>query len=215
MAEGLSSRMLMEHKDAQGHGVFTSRAWRRLFEIKGPLVHELILEFFSTFRFGEAVLDLDMAGALEISSARDFLGTAPSYTSIREPMLRLCHRQITCSIAGSSQAPKKERLQGLMVIVQELPVIDMAELWIRRLEEELYELWRSIMGLRGDVDRSITDQGRFTTWMVSCMTQLMDASGHTQAFNNTLVGSSQFPYERRTRRRTDDACTSTPHQLDP
>ncbi|GJS50591.1 hypothetical protein Tco_0623953 [Tanacetum coccineum] len=57
-------RMLIEHRDAQGYSVFTSRAWRRLFEIKGPLVHELILEFFSTFRFGEAVLDLDMAGAL-------------------------------------------------------------------------------------------------------------------------------------------------------
>ncbi|GKG50251.1 hypothetical protein Tco_0521351, partial [Tanacetum coccineum] len=31
----------------------------------GPLVHELILEFFSTFRFGEAVLDLDTAGDLQ------------------------------------------------------------------------------------------------------------------------------------------------------
>ncbi|GJU81489.1 hypothetical protein Tco_1283854 [Tanacetum coccineum] len=50
MAEGLSSRMLMEHRDAQGQSVFTSRAWRGLFEIRGPLVHELILEFFSTFR---------------------------------------------------------------------------------------------------------------------------------------------------------------------
>ncbi|GJU89241.1 putative ribonuclease H-like domain-containing protein [Tanacetum coccineum] len=67
-------------------------------------------------------------------------------------------------------------------------------------EEEVHELQRSIVGLRGDVDRSITDQGRFTTWMVSCMTQLMDASDHTyQAFDNTLVGNSQLPYQRRTR----------------
>ncbi|GJV48284.1 hypothetical protein Tco_1438496 [Tanacetum coccineum] len=44
--------------------IFTSRAWRQLFEIRGPLVHELILEFFSTFIFGEAVVDLDTAGAL-------------------------------------------------------------------------------------------------------------------------------------------------------
>ncbi|GKD77422.1 hypothetical protein Tco_1340043 [Tanacetum coccineum] len=66
---------------------------------------------------------------------------------------------------------------------------------ISRLEEEVQELRRSIMGLRGDVDISITDQGRFTTWMVSCMTQLMDASGRTyQAFDSTLVGSSQLPY---------------------
>ncbi|GJT07039.1 hypothetical protein Tco_0841501 [Tanacetum coccineum] len=121
IAEGLSTRILMEHRDAQGQSVFTSRAWRRLFDIKGPLVHELILEFFSTFRFGEAVLDLDTARALQfqlggarrypswrqfilalglhtteemetISSAGDFLGTTPSYTSIRDPILRLCHR---------------------------------------------------------------------------------------------------------------------------
>ncbi|GJS70117.1 hypothetical protein Tco_0702958 [Tanacetum coccineum] len=41
---------------------------------------------------------------------------------------------------------------------------------IARLEDEVHELWWSIVGLRGDVDRSITDQGRFATWMVSCMT---------------------------------------------
>ncbi|GKF11700.1 hypothetical protein Tco_0049626, partial [Tanacetum coccineum] len=57
MAEGLSNRMLMEHRDAQGQIMFTSRALRRLFDITGPLVHELILEFFSTYRFREAVTD--------------------------------------------------------------------------------------------------------------------------------------------------------------
>ncbi|GKF21482.1 hypothetical protein Tco_0070120 [Tanacetum coccineum] len=65
MAEGLSTRMLMEHMDAQGQSMFTSRAWRRLFDIRGPLVHELILEFFSMFRFGEGILDLDTPGALQ------------------------------------------------------------------------------------------------------------------------------------------------------
>ncbi|GJV31475.1 hypothetical protein Tco_1391875 [Tanacetum coccineum] len=49
----------------QGQSVFTSRASRRLFDIRGPLVNELILEFFSTFRFGEVVLDLDTVGALQ------------------------------------------------------------------------------------------------------------------------------------------------------
>ncbi|GJZ05626.1 hypothetical protein Tco_0539419 [Tanacetum coccineum] len=59
MAEGLSGRMLMEHRDETGVSVFTSRAWRMMFNIRGSLVHELILEFFSTFRFGQAILDLD------------------------------------------------------------------------------------------------------------------------------------------------------------
>ncbi|GJZ71483.1 hypothetical protein Tco_0635334 [Tanacetum coccineum] len=58
---------------------------------------------------------------------------------------------------------------------------------VSRLEEEVQELRQSIVGLRGDVARSITDQSRFSTWMVSCMTQLMDASGRTyQAFDSTL-----------------------------
>ncbi|GJZ80223.1 hypothetical protein Tco_0645217, partial [Tanacetum coccineum] len=79
---------------------------------------------------------------------------------------------------------------------------------IKRLEEEVHELRQSIVGLRGDVDRSITDQGRFATWMVTCMTQLMDANGRTnQAFDSTLVGSSRLPYQRRTRRRTGDTST--------
>ncbi|GKB96668.1 hypothetical protein Tco_0982805 [Tanacetum coccineum] len=42
-----------------------------------------------------------------ISSEGDFLGTVPSYTSIRDLMLKLCHRLIACSIARRSQATKK------------------------------------------------------------------------------------------------------------
>ncbi|GJY91986.1 hypothetical protein Tco_0507768 [Tanacetum coccineum] len=111
MAKGLSARMLIEHRDTLEVSLFTSRAWRQLFDIRGPLVHELILEFFNTFRLGEAILDLDMPGALQfqlgISSVGDFLGTAPSYTVIWDLILRLRHRLIACSIAGRSQATEK------------------------------------------------------------------------------------------------------------
>ncbi|GJZ98644.1 hypothetical protein Tco_0671097 [Tanacetum coccineum] len=212
-------RMLMEHKDAQGQTVFTSQAWRRLFEIRGPLVHELILEFFSTFRFKEAEgmetarfglywvesgRQISEKGDLstywrEISSEGDFLGTPPFYTLIRDPMLRLCHRLIACGIAGRSQTPEKvtvtdlfylrgmdiglvnipyllarylrlftsgrkqcamisegqfvarladhfgllteERLQGLIVIVRDLPVIDMVELVRLQICMELDDTW--------------------------------------------------------------------------
>ncbi|GKD81166.1 hypothetical protein Tco_1348005 [Tanacetum coccineum] len=51
-----------------------------------------------------------------ISSARDFLGTTPSYTVIRDPILRLCHRLIAYSIAGRSQAPKKVTLMDLFYL---------------------------------------------------------------------------------------------------
>ncbi|GJU90209.1 hypothetical protein Tco_1302632 [Tanacetum coccineum] len=125
MAEGLTSRMLMEHKDAQGQSVFTSHAWRWLFEVRGPLVFELIMELFSTFRFSEAIVDID---AEDIQKRRseclleedffwgDFLGAPPSYTHTRDPMLRLCHRLIACSIAGRTQAPKKVIIADLFYL---------------------------------------------------------------------------------------------------
>ncbi|GJX24685.1 hypothetical protein Tco_0230981 [Tanacetum coccineum] len=134
------------HRD-QGQSVFTSWALRRLFDIRGPLVHELILKF---------------------------LRTAPSYTFIWDPMLRLCHKLIACSIVGRSQAPEKVtmtdlfylrgmdvgsvnvpylldrylrlfasgRKQGEMISrVRELPVIDMAELVRLQICVELDNTW--------------------------------------------------------------------------
>nr|GEU66331.1 hypothetical protein [Tanacetum cinerariifolium] len=79
IAKRLSGRMLMEHIDAQGQSIFTSQAWRLLFEVRGPVVHELISEFFSTFRFGKVVLDRDTIGALQFQ-----LGGAKRHISWRE-----------------------------------------------------------------------------------------------------------------------------------
>ncbi|GKE86303.1 hypothetical protein Tco_1560045, partial [Tanacetum coccineum] len=68
---------------------------------------------------------------------------------------------------------------------------------------------RDFRSLRGLVERSITDQGRVSTWMVSCMMQLIEASGQTyQAFDRTFRGSSLAIFERRTRQRTGEASTS-------
>ncbi|GJX69909.1 hypothetical protein Tco_0307080 [Tanacetum coccineum] len=53
---------------------------------------------------------------IRISSTRDFLGTTPSYTLIRDPMLRLCHRLIAFSIAGRSQAPKNVTVTDLFYL---------------------------------------------------------------------------------------------------
>ncbi|GJU45019.1 hypothetical protein Tco_1202285 [Tanacetum coccineum] len=84
MAEGLSGRMLMEHHDKAGVSVFTNRAWRRMLDIKGPLVHELILKFFSTFKFGQAILDSDTLGTLQF-----LLGGARRHMSWRQFILAL------------------------------------------------------------------------------------------------------------------------------
>nr|GEZ17694.1 hypothetical protein [Tanacetum cinerariifolium] len=152
MAEGLSTRMLMEHKDAQGVSMFTSWAWRRLFDIRGPRCmswRQFILalglhtdEEMQTTGFGaywaESARQILDKGDLRdywigISSAGDFLGTVPSYTTIQDLILRLCHRLITCSITRRSQAPEKvvvrpERQQiaaaGAPEAVEDDPAVD-------------------------------------------------------------------------------------------
>ncbi|GJT44082.1 hypothetical protein Tco_0952797 [Tanacetum coccineum] len=44
---------------------------------------------------------------IKISSDRDFLGPAPSYVLIRDPVRRLCHRMIAYIISGRGQVPEK------------------------------------------------------------------------------------------------------------
>ncbi|GJU78156.1 hypothetical protein Tco_1275226 [Tanacetum coccineum] len=207
-----------------------------------------------------------------ISSDRDFLGPAPSYVYIRDPVRRLCPRMIACSISGRGQGAEKylfrcverrksgDRLfegyfigclaayfglvgdQGLRAgalrAVEDAPIADKGaqvvpapvqapqppppapqphtmSQRIDRLEEEVRELRQSVVGLRGVVESSITEHTRVSTWMISCMTQLMDASGRTyQAFNNTLVGSSRLSCERHVRPSTGDVSTSAAPQTD-
>ncbi|GJS98972.1 hypothetical protein Tco_0820142 [Tanacetum coccineum] len=78
------------------------------------------------------------------------------------------------------------------------------------------DLRHDVVGLRGVVESFTTEQSRVSTWLISSMTHLIDASDHTyQAFDSTLVGSSQMPYQRRVRLRIGDASTSaTPHTDD-
>ncbi|GJV81056.1 hypothetical protein Tco_1516926 [Tanacetum coccineum] len=51
-----------------------------------------------------------------ISSARDFLGITPSYTATRDPILKLCHRLISCSIFRRTQAPEKVTVTDLFYL---------------------------------------------------------------------------------------------------
>ncbi|GKA34474.1 hypothetical protein Tco_0720903 [Tanacetum coccineum] len=70
-----------------------------------------------------------------------------------------------------------------------------------------------LVGLQGVVKSFTIEQSRVSTWLITCMTQLMDASGQTyQPFDSTLVGSSRLSFHRRVRPRTGDASTSAaPH----
>nr|GEZ88962.1 hypothetical protein [Tanacetum cinerariifolium] len=127
----------------EGQSVFTSRAWRQLFDIRGPLIHDLILEFFSAFMFGDVVLDLDTARALQ------------------DPMLRLCHILIACSIAGRSQAPKKVIVTDLFYL-RGIDVSSVNGEMIARLEEEVHGMHGALQGQRelkeqGDAEEQVQD----------------------------------------------------------
>nr|GEW78045.1 hypothetical protein [Tanacetum cinerariifolium] len=72
---------------------------------------------------------------------------------------------------------------------------------------------KECFGLRGIIKSSITEQTRVSTWMISYMTHLMDASVRTyQAFDSAFVDHSRLSYERHVRPRTGDASTSSAPQ---
>ncbi|GJT25977.1 hypothetical protein Tco_0895914 [Tanacetum coccineum] len=126
-----------------------------------------------------------------ILSAGDFLGTAPSYTAIQDPILRLFHRLIACSIVGRSQAPKK----GLTVIALALLVIDMAELVRLHICEQLDDTWAwedvheihgALAEQREVISAMARDFSRFCTWTTTSLTQMMDRIKPGGKFN-TIV----------------------------
>ncbi|GKA47531.1 hypothetical protein Tco_0740414 [Tanacetum coccineum] len=47
-----------------GEALFTSHAWRRLFEVRGPLVKEFILEFLSMCNMSDTEMGLEFADTL-------------------------------------------------------------------------------------------------------------------------------------------------------
>ncbi|GKC08994.1 hypothetical protein Tco_1000604, partial [Tanacetum coccineum] len=253
MRQTLEDRLTVVYAGDDGHALFTSHAWRRFFEL-GRARRRM------TWR--QDILALGLHSEEEMvepgfKAYWDFLGPAPFYLHIRDPVRRLFHKMIACSISGRGQGAEKvigfdlfylrtmdygtanvpyllaqylfrhaegrkigarlseghfigrlashfglvgdQGLRGLSVVVSELPVID------------LHKLVRLNI-----CASSITEQTRVFTWMISCMTQLMDVSGRTyQAFDSTLVGSSRLSYERHVRPMTGDASTSTaPHTDD-
>ncbi|GJW64252.1 hypothetical protein Tco_0116136 [Tanacetum coccineum] len=104
MRKTLAGRLRMVYTKDDGQELITSHAWRRLFEIQGPLVREFILELLSTYRMSDSEMGLDVADTLcfQLGGAR-----------LREdPVRRLCHRMISCSISGRDQALEKGHFIG-------------------------------------------------------------------------------------------------------
>nr|GEW05486.1 hypothetical protein [Tanacetum cinerariifolium] len=106
-------------------------------------------------------------------------------------------RKSEAQISGGQFVAQLAKLFGLLtaepwdlrgsLMLRMVPLRTIPQL-LGRLEEEVQGFYRDVRSLRGLVERSMTDQGRFSTWMISCMAQLMDASGLTyQAFLRELT----------------------------
>nr|GEU60295.1 hypothetical protein [Tanacetum cinerariifolium]GEU60377.1 hypothetical protein [Tanacetum cinerariifolium] len=205
MAKGLSARMLMECRDAQG-----AESARQI-----PNKEDL-----RDYWIG-------------ISSAGDFLCTTPSYTSIRDPILRLCHRYLRLFAAGRKSEAlisggqfvarlaehfrllTKERLRGLTAWVtmglkrqpdaaagaprfgQDDLVTDEGDQAVpkpvqepppppatartmpqrmARLEEDVHKIREALADQREVIGTMARDFLRFTVWAANGIAQLLDSA---------------------------------------
>ncbi|GKC10146.1 hypothetical protein Tco_1001756, partial [Tanacetum coccineum] len=85
--------------------------WRQILVLGLHFEEEMAEAGFRAYWSGSERVIPDKGGLrdywMEISSDRDFLGLTPSYVYIRDPMRRLCHKMIECSISGRGQGAKK------------------------------------------------------------------------------------------------------------
>nr|GEX78371.1 hypothetical protein [Tanacetum cinerariifolium] len=147
----LAERLKMVYTRDDGQEVFVSHTWRRLFEIRAPLVKEFIFEFFSTCMI-DSEIGLDVSDTLcfqlggarrrservipdkgdlsdywvKISSGKDFLRGASSYTYIRDLVQRLYGGHFIRRLAHHFGLVSNDGLRGLSVVTHEIPLIDMA-----------------------------------------------------------------------------------------
>nr|GEU41994.1 hypothetical protein [Tanacetum cinerariifolium] len=84
------------------------------YKARGPLVLELMLEFFSTCMISDNVLELDVTDTLCFQ-------LVPSYTSIWDPLRRLCHRLIVFNIFERGYEPEKVAVAGAAQADQDIP----------------------------------------------------------------------------------------------
>ncbi|GJX94618.1 hypothetical protein Tco_0349204 [Tanacetum coccineum] len=64
MRPTLGDRLSMVYAGDDGQVLFTSHAWRMLFEVRASLVRELMMEFFSIYRISDIEMGLDVADTL-------------------------------------------------------------------------------------------------------------------------------------------------------
>ncbi|GKB25323.1 hypothetical protein Tco_0864724, partial [Tanacetum coccineum] len=147
-------RLSMVYAGDDEEALFTSHAWRRLFEVRAPLVREFILEFLSTCRMRDTEMGLDVADTLCLHSKEEMAEPGfGAYWAGSERVIPdkggLRHYWIEILFDGEFLGPAPSYvhirdsvrrlchrmiacsisgLKGLSVVVSELLIIDLHEL---------------------------------------------------------------------------------------
>ncbi|GJY50946.1 hypothetical protein Tco_0441793 [Tanacetum coccineum] len=163
----------------------------------------------------------------DISTDGDFLGPPPSYTLIRDPVLRLCHRMIAHSIAGRSRAPEKVTVTNLFYLRgMDVGSVNIPHLLGRYLsvvlllteEERAYILEIRWSLVWGHDPREQLD-ARWCPWGVSGCPIIDEGAraesgpqtiGTTSCFQDNATKDSQIRGGRQPHPRTDDGDSAAP-----
>nr|GEZ46083.1 hypothetical protein [Tanacetum cinerariifolium] len=99
-------------------------------------------------------------------------------------------------------------LRSLSMVTRELLLIDLHKLiCIRVGDTRAWVAPRPERQPNATAPQPPPPAPRTMQWRISMLEE--------EAFDSTLVGSLQFPYQRHTKRRIDDASTLVPQQTDP
>ncbi|GJZ24639.1 hypothetical protein Tco_0562098 [Tanacetum coccineum] len=237
MVEGLSGMMLIKHRDAQA-----------ILDLDTPGALQFLLGGARRrMSWRQFILALGLHTDEEMQKTRfgAYWADTPSYTAIRDPILRLCHRgmdvdsvNVPYLLARYLRRFATGRKSGahISVIAPELSIIDMVELddpalvhapppplaaartipqRMVRLEEDVHEIRETLAKQRKVISMMAHDFSRYCTWTTTSLTRMMDRIGMTY----TSYSQTPREYTRRVRRRTDGANTSAaqqdPQQPDP
>ncbi|GJW08897.1 hypothetical protein Tco_1571320 [Tanacetum coccineum] len=138
-------RMVMEHRDDAGRAR-RRLSWRQFILALGLHIgEEMDSPGFARYWSKSERMILEKGDLHDywrsISTDGDFLGPLPSYTLIRDSVLRLYHRMMAHSIAGRSQAPEKVTVADLFY----LRGLDVGS-FVARLAEHFGLLTAKILG---------------------------------------------------------------------
>ncbi|GKE53491.1 hypothetical protein Tco_1488647 [Tanacetum coccineum] len=147
----------------------------------------------------------------DISTDGDFLGPPPSYTLIRDSILRLFHRMMAHNIAGRSQALEKVTVIDLFYLrgLDVGSIIDMAELVRLHIYVQLDDTWAWVaIGPERQPDA-----------VAGAPAVAKDALAIDEGVTYTPYSQTHMSYQRCIRQRTGEASTSAaqqdPQQPDP